>query len=339
MKYRDSQIEVITALRGVAALSVAWYHFTISDGFLQSGWLKASGIYGWQGVDIFFVISGFIIPFSLYQMRYRMAMHAGRFLLKRVIRIDPPYLATIALTIVLWYLAAATPGFRGPPPSVELIQLLAHLGYLNSFLGGPWLLPIFWTLALEFQFYILVALIFPLITHATAWIRYCALGALCGSVFMMPDRAFVFHYLGPFVLGILTFQKYVGLTSVRCYLLVLPIVLAITLASLSIASAVAALITALIIAFLRIPRVAPLVFLGGISYSLYLVHLPIGGRVVNLGARFAHTTAMQIIVLAAAIAISIFAAYLMHRFVERPALKWSASLDYEHKSVSTSISR
>ena len=55
---------------------------------------------------------------------------------------------------------------------------------------------------------------------------------------------------------------------------------------------------------------------------------PIGGRVVNLGARFAHNLPLQISVLAAALAVSYFAAWLMYRFVERPAQRWSASISY-----------
>ena len=133
-------------------------------------------------------------------------------------------------------------------------------------------------------------------------------------------------------LGIFTFIKFIGLTSVRVYFILLPILFAVILASLGAENAVAGLIASLAIAFLRPSRLAHLAFLGTISYSLYLVHVPLGGRIVNLGARFAYNEATQVLVLAVAVAISIATAYLMYRFVARPMLKCLASLADTNKS-------
>jgi peptidoglycan/LPS O-acetylase OafA/YrhL len=329
MKTRAAQVEVIEPLRGFAALAVAYFHFTNGGGLLPSGWLKMSGAYGWLGVEVFFVISGFIIPFSLHQARYRFSSHLTHFLLKRIIRLDPPYLVAIGLTMVLWYVSAAMPGFRGSPPSLDLIQVVLHLGYLNAFFGYPWIIPVLWTLAIEFQFYLLIAVIFPLIAHPSARIRLGTLSAMCGCAFVIPDGAFVFHYMGLFALGMLTFSKYVGFMSARAYLLLLIPFSVVTALSLNMLTAVVGLLAALLIAFIRMPRFAPFTFLGAISYSVYLLHVPIGGRVVNLGTRFAHTTVVQIAVLIAAIVLSLVAAYVMYRFVEQPARQWSSSLRYQ----------
>jgi peptidoglycan/LPS O-acetylase OafA/YrhL len=337
METRAAHVEVLEPLRGFAALAVAYFHFTNSGGLLPSGWLKTSGAYGWLGVEVFFVISGFIIPFSLHQARYRFSSHLTRFLLKRVVRLDPPYVVAIALTVVLGYVSAAIPGFRGSPPSVDPIQLLLHFGYLNAFFGYPWIIPVLWTLAIEFQFYFLIAVIFPLIAHTSTRIRLGALSVMCGLAFVIPDRALVFHYLGLFVLGMLTFTKYVELTPVRSYLLLLIPFSVATAMSLNMLTAVVGLLTALLIAFAHIPRFAPFAFLGAISYSMYLLHAPIGGRVVNFGARFAHNAIAQIAVLALAIGISIVAAYLLYRFVERPARKWSSSLRYQEPPLRSRI--
>lgn len=328
-----SRIQSIGALRGLAALSVAWFHFTQGGGLLQDGWLKASGAHGWLGVEVFFVISGFIIPFALYRTGYRFPSHAGRFLLKRAIRVDPPYLAAILLALALWYLSSLAPGFEGPAPAVDPIQLLLHLGYLNAFFGYPWAIVVLWSLAIEFQFYLLISAAFPLVAHSSARIRLCSLTALCGSAFLIPDGTLVFHYLGLFVLGIATFTKYVGLTSLRAYLLTLPPLFAVAAATTGIAAAAAGLLTALTIAFVRLPRYAPLAFLGAISYSIYLVHVPVGGRVINVGARFASDAASQVAVLASAFAVTIAAAYFMYRFIERPAVKWSSALKYDPRGM------
>lgn len=58
------KIAIVEVIRGLAALAVAWFHLT---GTYPSGWVRASGSYGWLGVDAFFVISGFVVPYSIHR--------------------------------------------------------------------------------------------------------------------------------------------------------------------------------------------------------------------------------------------------------------------------------
>ncbi|MEO5903218.1 MAG: acyltransferase family protein [Gemmatimonadaceae bacterium] len=131
-------------------------------------------------MEVFFVVSGFIIPYSLYRGGYRLRLHWRRFVTKRILRLDPPYLATIVLVIVLTYASAAVPGFKGAQPHFTAKQLLLHLGYLNAFTGGDWVNPVFWTLAIEVQFYLMISAIFPLLVHRNTWVRIAAMGSLAG---------------------------------------------------------------------------------------------------------------------------------------------------------------
>src|SRR6266496_2565885 len=62
------RVEIVHCLRGLAAVAVCWFHFTGHS----LGLLKQSGVYGWLGVEVFFVISGFILPYALYSSGYRM---------------------------------------------------------------------------------------------------------------------------------------------------------------------------------------------------------------------------------------------------------------------------
>ena len=79
-----------------------------------------------------------------------------------------------------------------------------------------------------------------------------------------------------------------------------------------VAATVSALATVAVIVGCRnlgMPRwLSPLVFAGTISYALYLVHLPLGGRVINLAARLPSTAINRFVALAAAYAVSIVAA-------------------------------
>jgi len=129
------RIAIVDSLRGIAALAVAWYHFTNGGHLLTAGVLKSSGEFGWLGVEVFFVISGFIIPYSMFRSGYQLRSNGSTFILKRVIRLDPPYLLAIVMTIALAYASAAVPAFRGSEPAFTGLQILSHFGYLTGSLG------------------------------------------------------------------------------------------------------------------------------------------------------------------------------------------------------------
>ncbi len=206
----SSRIATVDALRGIAAFGVAWFHFTnLNSAFLPEGFLKSSGRYGWLGVEMFFVISGFVIPHALYRAQYQLP-HYGRFLAKRIIRLDPPYLADICLVLALAYVVPLAPQFRGGPPMYSFAQLLGHLGYVNSLIGKPWVNPVFWTLGIEFQYYLLIGLIFPVLVSSNRLIRLALMLALLLPAFFAPRPSLIFTWLPFFVAGILTFQKKVG---------------------------------------------------------------------------------------------------------------------------------
>ncbi|HEY0779058.1 MAG TPA: acyltransferase [Gemmatirosa sp.] len=320
---------IVEPLRGLAALAVCWYHFTTAASVFPPGPVRRSGTYGWLGVECFFVISAFVIPLSMYRGGFELRTGWRTFLAKRVTRLDPPYLVAVAASVVLLYASARAPGFAGRPPAVSVRQLLAHLGYLNAFLGYGWLNPVFWTLAIEFQFYLLIALVYAGIAARDAWARVAAVVGL-GALGLAPTpEAYVVHFLTIFALGIATFQHHVGLIGARTYAALLLLLAALSAVALGPAVAAAAVATALVIAFgrVRVPRV--LQFFGTISYSLYLLHVPVGTRVVSLGGRVAHGAAAQVVVTLGALAVSVGAASLMYRWVERPARLWSASFRYQ----------
>jgi peptidoglycan/LPS O-acetylase OafA/YrhL len=83
----------------------------------------------------------------------------------------------------------------------------------------------------------------------------------------------------------------------------------------------------LLIAFVELKN-RPLLFLGDISYSLYLVHVPIAGRVINGGHRLGLGPAGWVLLTLGAFAIAVLAAYVFHRLVERPAREWAARIPY-----------
>lgn len=162
--HQPGKIEIVETLRGIAALLVCLYHFRLCNiSFIGSTKLFADSMsVGWAGVQIFFVISGFIIPFAMSRAGYKI-VDSGKFMLRRLVRIEPPYLISIGLVILLNYASNMAPGFKGVPYQFNLMQVISHIGYLPQHLGYNWLSPVYWSLESEFHFYIIIALIFPVL--------------------------------------------------------------------------------------------------------------------------------------------------------------------------------
>jgi peptidoglycan/LPS O-acetylase OafA/YrhL len=80
------------------------------------------------------------------------------------------------------------------------------------------------------------------------------------------------------------------------------------------------------------PNLRLLTFLGAISYSLYLVHMPVAIRVANLAQRLPHSDFSEIAIVLVSIIASIAAAYLLWLCVENPAINWSHRLTFTSSS-------
>ena len=149
---------------------------------------------GQLGVALFFLISGFVIPFSLD--RYS----RSRFLLARILRIYPVYAAAVAVDLAV---LASSAAYWGVPFHLSLGNVLANLLLINTLVGAPTLDMINWTLAVEMKFYLLVALLYqPVRTGRMAILCGVAvLLAACGAdvvyiVFMGIGMVFEFHHDG-----------------------------------------------------------------------------------------------------------------------------------------------
>jgi peptidoglycan/LPS O-acetylase OafA/YrhL len=328
---KSPRVEILGPLRGLAALAVTWLHLTSSPTLVKTEWLRASGTYGWHGVDMFFVISGFVIPYSMFCGGYRPRQHFGRFLAKRLIRLEPPYLVSIIVIIMIFYLSALRRGVAGSELQFSTTQLLLHVGYLNTFFGYPWLNDVYWTLGIEFQYYLFVALVYPLFTARRPVTRAVVVASMAAVPFLVPTPMLVFHYLGLFTLGILTFQYHIGLVSGKVFVPAVAFVAVITAVCQGLPNGLAGGATALVIAFVPMPRFSVMrvfVFLGVISYSLYLLHLPIMGRVVNLRSQFGDGLAWELGLIMVTLAVCVAAATAFNRFIERPVQRLSSRIKY-----------
>jgi peptidoglycan/LPS O-acetylase OafA/YrhL len=276
-----------------------------------------------------FVISGFIIPYSLQKAGYGQRQF-WTFLSKRIVRLDPPFIANMCLVLALAYLVPLVPGFRGSWPHFTPAQLLSHFAYLNSVVGKPWINPVYWTLGIEFQYYLLIGLIFLLLAASRDLTRMLTTGALLVPGFFLPRVSLLFVHLPLFAAEILTFQFKTSRLSKWSFLTGLVITCVVATFGAGPLIAMTCILTALVIAFLDFGgRV--LTWLGMISYSLYLMHVPIGGKIIDLGGRFTHGEIGQILVLAAATAASVMAAWVLYQIVELPSQRLSSRISHRRQ--------
>lgn len=306
-------------LRGLAVLAVVWFHFTNGQpSFLgQDGFLKSSGTYGYLGVAVFFVISGFVIPYSLDGVKF--SQRIAHFFSRRFWRIYPPYVAAIAITIVLDAASSLTPGSNAKMPSLSFGTLMGNLTYTAPWIGGEWLSPIFWSLAIEIQFYVVVAVSAPVLLSRNRLVTFATLFAVSCLSFIPTDRTLLFWYLPTFGAGIcwyLYFTNRLSMIDAASQALGFGIVAWFTMGP------AYALTIVFAFAVLTIPlrRSFPvLTFIGTISYSIYLLHGPIGGRVINLATRLPDFFFIKLAALVIAVTASCASAYLMWRLIELPA--------------------
>lgn len=281
------RLVVIEYLRGFAALSVAWFHLTNT---YSNGWVRASGSLGWLGVEVFFVISGFVIPMAISKTWINYSLKDfPAFMIRRLVRLEPPYLISIALAVVLWHASALAPDFQGRSPDYTIWQLTAHFFYFIPMTDFNWLQPVYWSLAWEFAFYITLGLVFSLVDPSrppTAYYGLCTIMILLVTGEVFPARVLLF-LIGISLFRIISRNRYA--TPIGDLVIGFLSVTLIAIFNLKIATV--GVCTALLIYALRDRRLQGvvgdcLIGLGTISYSLYLIHVPIGGRIVNLGQRF-----------------------------------------------------
>jgi peptidoglycan/LPS O-acetylase OafA/YrhL len=324
------RIAVINPLRGLAALSVVWLHLVHEMGYVQGsdpGYavLYETSTIGRSGAQVFFVISGFVIPYALAASGYRVRFgEYGRFILKRLIRLDPPYIAAIGLILLVAAYHTLIDGDRFP---YSVPQVLVHIGYLNVFFRYHWLATVFWTLGVEVQYYLLIGLVFPILLRPLVfWVVIAPATILFANHHLKP-YGYIFPWVPFFLLGIAAFHYRRGMINLWVFsgVILLPTLYALVWTGP--VTAAACFATAIVIATVsgRMPK--PLVWLGTISYSLYLTHW-IVGVTVGHGILSVSPRVEPIAIVLVSLAACLAAAWGFYRLVELPSLRWSKRVRY-----------
>ena len=228
------------------------------------------------------------------------------------------------------------PFYRGHPFHIDWWNVAGHVAYLNVFTGAKWLQDVYWTLAIEFQYYILIAVVYGLLISKNIYLRLLFFILFMASFWLrpfLPSSTYIFSFAPYFILGILLFQYYCSIiSSIESWLLLLLTVGVLYSYDGPVLTSIA-VITIVLIAFVK--KVHPVfIFLGAISYSLYLVHIPMGGRFISIAVRLlpasVHTKEALVF---AALGFCLLTAWVYYTLIEKRFKLLASKIGYTEKIV------
>lgn len=174
-------------LRAVAIIYVFLFHYFVISGGLPH-WLPGFAGFGWTGVDLFFVLSGFLISSQLFaQIAFGERILLRKFFIKRIFRILPAYLLTLGLYFSL-------PFFREKEALPPLWKFLTFTQNFDLNLKDFGTFSHAWSLCLEEHFYLLLPLLL-LMLQLTGWFKKSYLLLAFLFIFGFVVRWYCYTYL------------------------------------------------------------------------------------------------------------------------------------------------
>jgi exopolysaccharide production protein ExoZ len=301
----QNRLAGLDVLRGIAAMAVFVFHIgTTLDGYTPTN-LRALAHFLIAGVDLFFVISGFVIAYSVRHLDG--VADARTFVLRRLWRIAPLlYVMTIAFLLFS--------SIRDREFSQALILNSVTIIPLIHTPPGEWshALPTAWTLGFELGFYLIVAAV---VASSTRWRLWgIALGTIVAGAAissLMFEFAFGVFAYAIWSRNLLTPTRavWIGLAGVVLFLLPLE-------GERFLISGIPS--TLVLIGFLGFAfTFRPALWLGKISYSLYLSHLVTFEAIGAIAGHFLPLPAAAIVLVVAGLVI----AWLVYEAVEAPSMR------------------
>ncbi|WP_329261676.1 acyltransferase [Actinoallomurus sp. NBC_01490] len=333
------RLRELDVLRFVAAAVVMLHHYT---GVPAPEWpggnarrifpgLAPFTRYGFLGVELFFLISGFVILLSAWGRK------PGDFVVSRFLRLFPAYWVGVLLSLAA-YLAFDSWVPFGPNTDGPLKRLLPNLTMLQEGVGSQRMEVVYWTLYVELHFYVLIALFTwwgitfnRCVAFMTGWLLFSVFALESGENFL--KVVLLWRYAPFFVAGMGFFLIYRYGSNILVWLLIAlswalgcyydvkynfpdftaaPHSLYIIPAGVTVVFLIMALVATHRLSWLRWRG---LTLLGLLTYPLYLIHQTVSRTFVP--RLLPHMGRWE--VLAVLIVGALVASYLIHVLIERPA--------------------
>jgi len=304
-------------------MAVVFYHYTARhDSSLYEAFSPFTQ-YGYLGVPLFFIISGYVIALSASNRS------ATEFAVSRFVRLYPAYWSGIAITLVFASIYGSY--------EYNLIQVLANLTMLNDYLGIRNIDDVYWTLQAELKFY---ACIFILV-----YFNYFAKHKIWLSIWLALTVLFLFteqpsflgilispFYSSFFIAGVAFYLIYKeGVNKYNMFIISVSLLVSsywqyhladefirdtdvfIKLVSVSIVWVFYVLFYLIVTDRIKLTSRKIYTTLGALTYPLYLIHGVAGRHMINdLRERIPEGIAVTI-----TIALMLFISYLVHKLIEK----------------------
>jgi peptidoglycan/LPS O-acetylase OafA/YrhL len=330
------RVNEIDLMRFFAAMSVVLFHYAFrgyaADGYSSMPYplLAPVAKYGYLGVELFFMVSGFVILMTASSGSLK------KFIVSRVTRLYPAFWVSCTIT----FLAILT--FGGQRFHASVSQYLVNMTLLSEFVRVPAIDGVYWSLFVELKFYALVALV--LVAGRIHQVQHLLFVWLLLALFQEIYPIGVLHnllvtdYAAYFVAGAITYLVWSnGLSLARIGIFVASWLLAVYQAVGDIpgferyyhASLNSYAVTGIISAYFLIVFLVSVrksgwfarrqwIMAGALTYPLYLIHQRVGYILIDAAYRVFNPH----VVLWGTVAIMLLAAYSIHRLIERRTAPW-----------------
>ena len=316
------RIVALDLIRFFAAMSVVLYHYISPDDLTHFPVLSQITDFGYLGVPLFFIISGYVIALSANNRS------AWQFISSRFVRLYPALWAGIFFTVIVVTLLSDI--------KISILQILANATLLNDYMGFANIDGVYWTLKAELKFYacMSILLLVGVFRHYKVWVSIWMLMVVCFALFNEPF--FMGWFISPeyssfFIAGICyyliqskqnqTYAKGVLFSSLIMSLYNAYGQIPHFVSDPSQSHKILTLLIILLfyVIFFRLSEgkltlKANSLYtqLGALTYPLYLIHSLAGKLII---AKLSPYMPMELIVILV-ITLMIFVAYLIHKYVE-----------------------
>jgi peptidoglycan/LPS O-acetylase OafA/YrhL len=316
----SNRLQELDALRGVAALGVLACHFTSQCH--KFGLLPFEFRWGSYGPHLFFIISGFVILMTLERCKRPID-----FLYSRFSRLYPLYWMSVLISAtILIRLQSSESGVPTP------LQIAANLTMLQTWLRVPDIEVSYWTLGVELKFYVIMFLLYisgrlnRVELFSAAWLATILVFRLVetthGPLPRMAATPLIVDYAHLFIAGLMTYRIFkLGASWKRCLLFAFALPFQYVAQGAESACMVAiflAAFSAFLAGRLGWINQPSLIFMGTISYALYLVHGAVGSATMHWLHAEGQSVVLMLVLPSAA---SILLASLLTFGFERPCLQ------------------
>lgn len=332
----------IDVLRGVAAISVVLFHYTTrySQKYGHSDGVLMYFPQGYYGVELFFMISGFVIFMSLDKIK-----SGSDFIIGRFSRLYPAYWTCLILTYAIVNIAGL------PNYTISWYVALINLSMFQVFFNVPNVDGVYWTLEIELCFYIIMFILYQsrllryIYQISIIWLILMALTIILekqsnifiepriGILFFLKNQSIIFANL--FIIGMMFYKQYKKGFSIKENCIIIACILVYKLQHSWNETLLIIFFTGLL-HFIIHNKMSfliqkPLLFMGTISYSLYLIHQNVGYVIINKFYQFGINPNISICI---ALTISILLGAIITFKIEKPIMRL---IKEQYKDVTTKM--